>query len=839
MGGGQFSTFNGTPRAPLPGYVQDGGVKNSDLRPLYLQEDQNESSMYRITRNVVVLTALALSRDLAAEELVLDVVNGYTKTLPQQVKYVVGATPIEKAVTRTADLRGGRVTLLFGEKPALLTVMADGFEPVKVDLRRRPSSIGLRPLGSVRAVLPATSRDILRPGSSVRVSLSNSHFVKPLAVAPVTVGEQGLSFRVAAGTWRGAALIDERHVVPFFFSVAPGESVAVDTLAPLAVQSRFWAPVREDGSPVTGVEARWHFAEPVSRSQAVGPKTLPDSSEPRLTALCEELLAQETRKSPNQGVLRMMLPDRVRGRLSFESPGFRILQLGHEKLPPKQLNEPSRIVLRNLPLIKIAVPRSRSGDDSLLTAAISATPSGPDGESAPKTVRSSATVKPGGVLSTRALADADHRIELRDAQSRLQGLIRVSRADRDWGQDVITRNLQREDRTITGTVFWGNAPLVGARVVALLLRNGEQTGLSDLSVDDFSLSIDKLFETGDETDANGRFSLPVFVPGVYRVMAYHPDLKYGKASPPLDLREAKDAETEIGMRDRYVLLEVHDEDTNEPIVGARAVIRSKSKLGVPASRATLHFESDADGLVRAGDLFVGDLEIELSAKGYRQKRLQISPSFGAPIVPHRDALQKGSTCDLQLMDETGAPLPGVHVSAVGAEASQTIFPQILDLGEADDSGILSTDAPADGFPHLLASAAGKKLKFIPLFFAGDGCSQSSLVFQGQSASILPELRTPKGAAIANAQVALATGGVFLPWNALAEKGASDGLPASAFLLTGRNGEIQSAAALEAGEWQASAFKYTGGNGNELLKRIGSFELPLTKPTVIVVTGGKQ
>jgi hypothetical protein len=795
--------------------------------------------MHLIKKGAMFFALLAFTRTLTGDELVLDVVNGYTRALPRQVQYRSTQAPPGKERTGIVELRGGKVTLPLDEKTVSLTVTADGFEPVKVDLRQRPSSIGLRPLGSVRTILPATSRDILRPGSSVRVLLSNSHFVKPRDVAPITVGEQGLSFHVDAGTWRGAALIDERHVVPFFFSVAPGESLAVDTLAPLAVQLRFLAPAREDGSPVTGVEARWHFAEPVSRSQAIGPRSLPDSSEPRLTALCEELLAQETRKSPNQGVLRMMLPDLARGRLSFESPGFRILQLRQEKLPPKQLNEPARVVLRNLPQLRIAVPTTRSGDDSLLTAKISATASGPDDESAPKTVRSSATVKPGSVLSTRALADADHRIELRDAQSRLQGLIRVSRGDRDWDQDVITRNLQREDRMITGTVFWGDAPFSSARVVALYLRNGEQTKLDEVSLDDLSLSFDKVFETGDETDANGRFSLPVFVPGVYRVMAYHPVLKYAKGGPPLDLREARNAETEIRIHDRYIFVEVRDEDTNEAIVGALAVIRSKSKPGDPTGRKTIRFESDADGRVKAADLFEGSLEIELSAKGYRHKRFEMSPSSGALIVPRRETLRKGSTCELRLMDEVGTPLPGAHVSAVGAEASQTIFPQVLDLGEADDSGILSTDAPADGFPHLVAFATGKKLKFIALFFAGDGCGQSTLVFQRQGPSILPELRTSKGVAIANVQIALSTGGVFLPWNVLAEKGAFDGLPASAFLETGRNGEIQSAAALEAGEWQAFAFKYTGGNENELQKRIGSFELPLTKPTVIVVAGGKQ
>ena len=551
--------------------------------------------------------------------------------------------------------------------------------------------------------------------------------------------------------------------------------------------------------------------------------------------------SMETKRSPSNTLLRTTSPygEVAKASLSIESPGLRRLSLSPQTLAANDSGEATRLVIRRLPMIKITVPTARKGDDLPLTATVSALTS-PNDEGVPVTkAKATASVVPGGVLSIRALADADHRIEIRDSRSRMQGLVRVSTSDRDWPQDVITRSLRREDRTISGTVSWGDAPLPSARIVALYLGNGSQTKPGDVSLDDLSLPMDKVFESGDETGTDGRFSLTVFVPGAYRVMAYHPDLKYAKSTSPIDLSETKYAETEIRIRDNYIVLDLRDDETGRPVAGALAVIQSKPKPGETPRTGTFRFESDSEGLIRVADLLAGPLDIQISAKGYRRKRIDASPISTMPVVARRENLQRASGCEIRLLDELGTPLPGAHAFAVGAEASQTIFPEYQDLGEADESGFLSTDSPADGFPHLLGLAASKKLKFIPYFFPAVGCGQTELVFEEQHPSILPQLRSTKGEPMVGAKIALASGGLFLPWNLMAQMGALDGLSPNSFLTTGRNGEIQSAAALEGGLWQAFIFKLAGGNDTEIQKRLGSFELPLSKPTTIVVTGGKQ
>ncbi|HQQ76553.1 MAG TPA: hypothetical protein PLB01_04295 [Thermoanaerobaculia bacterium] len=792
-------------------------------------------------RPALLLTTFALGRALSAEEVVLDVVNGYTKTLPRQVRYVTGDAQPQKAASKAADLQGGKVTLVVEGKPSILTVTADGFEPFKLDLRRRPSSMGLRPLASIRPTLPSAAGAILGPGSSVRVFISNSHDPRPREVAPVTVVDQGVSFQAEAGTWRGALVVDGRHVAPFNFSAAPGESRTVDTLLPFGLKTRLLAPVKEDGSPAEGVVARWHFATAVSDTQTAQGNRAAAGAEPGLTRLCEELLDMGTKRSPSNAVLRVDAPfgGLLKASLSLESPGLRRLSVGPQDIAANDTGQAARLVMRALPTMRVTVPKLRPGDDSPLTATISATAPSNDGATAGAKAKANASVVPGSSFSIRALADTDHRIEVRDGQGRMQGLARIARSDRDWPQDVINRTLRREERTISGTVLWGDAPLRGARVVALYLNEGPSVKPGEPSLDNLSLPFDKVFEVGDETSADGRFSLTVFVPGVYSVMAYHPELKYAKGGPPVDLSEVNRGETEIRIRDAYIVLEVRDDESGEPVKGALAVIRNKPKGGETAGKGTYRFKSGVDGQIRVADLLAGQLDIQITATGYRSERVDAAPASTTPIEPRRVNLQRAPSCSIRFLDEAGGPLAGAQAYAVGAEASQTIFPSYQDLGLTDDSGFLSMDSPSGGFPHLLALATGKKLKFVPSFFTVGSCAQADVFFEGRRASILPQVRSSEGKALAGVQIAFATGGVFLPWNLAAMIGSLDAAMPARFMTTGSAGEIQLAAALEDGQWQAFAFKVDGGQGVELQKRIGSFELPLSRSTTIVVTGGKK
>jgi hypothetical protein len=390
---------------------------------------------------------------------------------------------------------------------------------------------------------------------------------------------------------------------------------------------------------------------------------------------------------------------------------------------------------------------------------------------------------------------------------------------------------------LSGVVSWGASPLPGARVVALLLGDGIRPKSEDLSTGSLSLPVDQIFESADETNADGRFSLTLLVPGVYTVLAYHPDIKYAKGSAPVDLREATSADVDIRFKDAYIVLDVRDEDTGEPIIGAQATVKSRKRAGDVAPSGTFNFESDRDGLVRVADLFKGPLDVQVSAAGYRGKRIETSPATSLPVVPRRVSLVKTSACDLRLLDESGAPLAGARAFAVGAEASQTIFPELRDLGSADESGYVSVDRPSDGFPHLVSIAAGRMVKFIPNFFAAGGCGQADLILSVRQRRILPQVKTSQGQAFAGAKIALVTGGLFIPWNLLAQLAALEGSAPTGLITTNGSGEIQLAATLEDGFWDAYAFSVDG--GVELKRKIGSFELPLSSPITIVVTGGRK
>ncbi|MHB1046388.1 MAG: MSCRAMM family protein [Thermoanaerobaculia bacterium] len=642
--------------------------------------------------------------------------------------------------------------------------------------------------------------------------------------------------QIEAGDWLGVVAFGEERLVPVEFRAAPGQRLDLDTRGGIELRRVRARVVTPAGAGVADVAPAWRFRRDGSRTaDGAGTASAPDAG--RREELLESVLGVLSGRSDAEGSLSLVLPARAAGVLAVEAKGFRNDTIRQEERTAATVPVP--LVLAPLPKISLSVPRLHPAEESLFTVRLdlvgSARP-GPGRTEGP----AAGAVRAGETIVLGTLADADHRIEVRDDAGRLAGALVVSTRDRDWGGATVSRVVERVPRLIRGRVLWNDEPLSDAAVVGLL-HSGDRGAGDERYIPTQSLERPESLADAARTDSSGEFVLTVNVPGRYTVLAFPPGFTTGKsASDSVDTEALEQKPVEVRFTGRYLKMRVVDDETGEPIQGAQVEARSKSPDDgeKDGARYSTVKTTDREGGATALGLLGGPLVVTVSAKGYAGRRLTPKPSSDLPPVTTEIRLKPGKARTVRCVDEQGVPIAGVELLGLTEESRGTPFAPVHPLGITDSRGECTFDDPGAASPHLVLLAAGRAIRVIPRFAdAGGGGAPELFVLPaigfGPTVRVVTE---EKGQVkpVARLQVVAAFDGLLLPWNHVVfRKARLDGT--TAYLRTGADGSVGLARALGAGAWELVALPERPKSLERPgLLRLGALSFPLVKDEVVTI-----
>ncbi len=785
---------------------------------------------------VFTLMALAGSATASVRPVArtIEVRNEFTGALPDEMTVRFLPAPPSDRSEVVVPVESSRISVSIPASVRALALSGTGFEDVTVSLGTLGGDgIQLRPLAVVRVRAESTGG---RNGTEeIRLFVQADREGKAREV-PVLREAEFATAQIEAGEWRGAVAVGKTSLVPVEFRVAPGQKLDLDTRKGIAlrrVRARIVTPAKQGVRDIA----------PVWRSQRDG-RAAPDrdrseddrDAESQVEVVGSALAALSGRSDPD-GFLPLVLPARSAGTLTLETKGYRRVVLRQGEGAPAEI--PELLVLSPLPEIEVVVPKLHAGEAATLSVRLALASSdrwNGDHERPP-----SAHVRAGESVVLKALADADHSIEVRDAVGRLAGIAVVSTRDRDWAGATVTRVLERAQRQIRGRVLWNDEPLADCAIVGLLRRSGEDGDGGDRLVP--TLPPDGIESLADaaRTDSSGEFVLTVNVPGRYSVVAFPPGFTTGKsARGSVDTEAVEQKPVEVRFSGRYLSVRVVDDETGEPIQGAQVEVKSKAAedSGKAGAYSSTVKATDREGGVTALGLLGGPLVVTVSAKGYAGRRLTPKPSSDLPPVTTEVRLKVGMERSIRCLDENGVPLSGVEVLGLSEEARGTPFSPVQPLGHTDLRGTCTFDDQGPAFPHLVLLAAGKVIRVIPYFAGAEGdpapvsCVLHSIGF-GPSVRLMAEEKG-KVWPVSRLPVVASFEGLLLPWNqAVSRKAEMDGAPD--YLETGPDGGVGLARTLGAGSWELVGFhRRPQSLENPSLLRLGTIAFPVSKDEIVTI-----
>jgi protocatechuate 3,4-dioxygenase beta subunit len=228
--------------------------------------------------------------------------------------------------------------------------------------------------------------------------------------------------------------------------------------------------------------------------------------------------------------------------------------------------------------------------------------------------------------------------------------------------------------TVGGTVAGpGTVPVRGAIVRAE--KAGPRSGTASLAV---------------TTDAQGRYEIAGLDPGVYRIVARHPDFAPGLV-PSLTVERGNDLRANLVLQKGAAVvgrLVAGPEGERIPVAGRVALQELDGESAPPSLRDVMQVDAAADGHFRLDGLPPGSHALAAIAPGYVSQRVEVEVGPRSTDVDLGDVgLERGLSIRGRVRDRAGAPVAGAGV--LGSAARRMPSRTIQAVTEADGTFVLA------------------------------------------------------------------------------------------------------------------------------------------------------